>query len=97
MNIKIIGSIVRWSVLVASTVGAFMGDASFMDAFEKLKNGIASHDIPTIIGSAVAVITLGWSIWDKIKTQNKENEANAQIKSLSETVQIQTAALAKNE
>ena len=97
MNAKVVGSIVRWTLLITSTVGAFMGDASFMDAFEKLKNGIVSHDMPTIIGSAVAVITLGWSIWDKIKTQNKEDEASAQIKSLSETVQVQTAALAKKE
>ncbi len=95
MNIKVIGSIVRWAVLLSSAAAAFAGDASFVEAISKLKDAISSGNTPTIISSVLAVATLGWSIWDKVKTQKKENEAEAKIKSLSTTVSAQAAAIAK--
>lgn len=82
MNTKIIGSIVRWAVVIAGTIGVFTSDPTFADAINKLKEGIASGDTVTIIGSAVTVLTLGWSIWDKIKTQKTEVKLKSEIASI---------------
>lgn len=88
MNTKVIGSIVRWVLVLGGAITAFMSNESFMDAFDKLKEALSSGDTATIIGSAVTLITLGWSIWDKIKTQRVETSMKAQIRSLNSTVQI---------
>jgi hypothetical protein len=93
MNTKVIGSVVRWIIVISGTVGAFMGDASFMSALDQLKESIASGNVGAIVATAGTALALGWSIWDKVKTQQKEDQANAQIKTLSETVRVQTAAL----
>ena len=93
MNTKVVGSIVRWALVISGAITTFMSDASFMDAFGKLKDAISSGDKVAVVGAAVTVITLGWSIWDKIKTQSKENEAEAKIKSLSNTIEVQAKAL----
>jgi len=90
MNIKVIGSVIRWVLVIIGSIGIFASDAGFVDALKKLQESIASGDILTIISSVVAVVTLGWSIWDKIKTQNKEEEAEATIKQLSNTVKAQS-------
>ena len=82
MNTKIIGSIIRWSAVVASTIGVFMGDASFAEALNRLKESISSGDTATIVGSAVTLLTLGWSIWDKIKTQKIEVKLKSEIASI---------------
>lgn len=82
MNTKIIGSIVRWAVVISGTIGVFASDPSFAEAINKLKDGIASGDTATIIGSAVTVLTLGWSIWDKVKTQKTEVKLKSEIASI---------------
>ena len=82
MNTKIIGSIVRWAVVISGTIGVFASDPTFADALNKLKEGISSGDTVTIIGSAVTVLTLGWSIWDKVKTQKTEVKLKSEIASI---------------
>ena len=92
MNTKVIGSVVRWALIIAGAVTTFMTDQSFMEAFDKLKDAIASGNNVAIIGAAVTVITLGWSIWDKVVTNRKEVAMKSQIKSLQVAV-----AMAKGE
>lgn len=82
MNTKIIGSVIRWGAIVVSTIGVFMGDATFAEALNKLKESIASGDTVTIVGSLVTVLTLGWSIWDKVKTQKTEIKLKSEIASI---------------
>ncbi len=97
MNVKIIGSVVRWILITSGVITTFMNDASFIEAFNKLKEAMSSGNKVAIIGAAVTVITLGWSIWDKIKTQNKEDIAEAKIKSLSNVIEVQAKALVEKE
>lgn len=82
MNTKIIGSIVRWALIILGAVGTFASDASFMDALNRFMQSISSGDVPTIIGSLVALATLGWSIWDKVKTSRTETALKAEIQSI---------------
>ena len=79
MNIKIIGSVVRWLVVIGGAIGVFASDPTFTDTLNKLKESIASGDTVAIVGGSVTLITLGWSIWDKIKTQKTEIKLKSEI------------------
>lgn len=83
MNTKIIGSITRWVLIISGAVTTFKADETFIEAINKLKETIAAGDKIAIAGALVTVVTLGWSIWDKIKTGKKEVAMEAKIKSLS--------------
>ena len=50
MNVKIIGSVVRWILITSGVITTFMNDASFIEAFNKLKEAMSS-------GNKVAIIT----------------------------------------
>lgn len=90
MNTKIIGSIVRWVLVLGGAITAFMSNESFMDAFDALKDAVSSGDTAAIIGAAITLITLGWSIWDKIQTGKKEAIAAAKIKALTTEIEIKS-------
>jgi uncharacterized membrane protein len=79
MNIKVIGSVIRWVVVTAGTIGVFVSDPSFSEALKKLADSFSNGDLVTIVGSVVTVATLGWSIWDKVKTQRTEVKLKGEI------------------
>lgn len=74
MNAAIIGSIIRWvAALISGTaIGAALIAAGAFD--QSTIEAIINH-VTTIVTSAVALGTLVWSIYQKVKVAKKLNAA----------------------
>lgn len=61
----ILGSIIRHILTIYGGAMASGGDADIGALFVKLVAGVAGGDKSTIVGTAVALVAVAWSIYEK--------------------------------
>lgn len=71
----IIGAIIRHILTVYGGAMAAGGDADIGTLFVKLVDGLSGGDKSTVIGTAVALFAVAWSIYEK-KSNAKKLESS---------------------